>query len=804
MKLDPLSLGLHSDDLSFEAEDGSYAVELSHAGGAIYDVRERGWADDASGEHLVAIFERLLDAVEALGPEARVYLCSDYSEYRGSSNATRKAMLRSVVMRDSLGAVAFWGAGFVARSVARLLNVALPRLAARPFASREEALAHLQGLSGEREAQSTPSPDGGGESMDAAVLASFLLRNTEFVRTDRIGSRERRVVRPADWCWRSSDGAASLTLALLDDDVILAQPFGPFGREGVAARQALFDRVLGDLGLQRLSLVLDLRATPPLPPELELGRVGFFRSRAESLHHLVLVGDSSLVAGAEDLLLLGASPLGERPVFSDLPQALEALDRARRARQRGALRLDLPSDRAELEALALRQHASLQLYHTSLQRLFAFVGRVTWDEGYMSDGALLPPDVAHSNPYWSLYGMVHLMQQDMLSVLREREARNRELADARERAEAANRAKSQFLGTVSHELRTPLNAIFGMVDLLRGEGLRGDQLRQLEGIHAASRQLERLVSDLLDITRIEEGVLGLQQESVALAPLLEELRLRWEAVAQRKGLELRYRVASDLPAAIRTDRGRLLQVLTNLLDNAVKFTERGWVQLRVERLEGGGLLLEVADSGRGIPTEDLPFVFERFVRGHEGRAGVMPGLGLGLAICRQVVTLMGGEIDVSSEPGRGARFEIRLPASPDEPLPLPAAPPPVEQADFSDLLVLLVEDDPPSRYVAQHLLESLGCQVVCAEDGRQALERLGGGRYDLVLMDCQMPYHDGLEVTRRFRATEPPGQRTPIVALTAYAFAEDRERVLAAGMDDHEAKPVSRARFQELLQRWAL
>jgi signal transduction histidine kinase len=807
--LEPTSLGIDSEELCFEAPDGRYGVEISHHRGGIYLVREHGWADDHAGAHLVAIFVRLLDAVERVDPEARIYLCSDYRDYRGSSNATRKAMLQQVVTRPSLGAVAFWGAGFVTRSVAMLLNVALPSLSARPFATREQALAYLEGLDHRAEPADEPT-DQQGEGLDAAVLASLQLRFSEHVEDVDIGGRQRRLVSPPAWTWRARGGESSLRFSLVDEDVLLARARGVPSPEAASLCRDLLGSVLRDLGRGRVSFVLDLRASGPLTRERSESHAHVLRGFDERLYNVVVVGDVADPVSCEPLLLLGSSPLGLRPLFADLPQALATLDRARSERLRSAAILELPEDRAELEQLARELHGSLRDHRMALQRLFAFVGRVAWDESYLDQALELPADVTAANPYWSIYGALHLMQQDMLDVLRDREARNLELARAREQAEAANSAKSRFLGTVSHELRTPLNAIFGMAALLRGGGLQGDQLRQLDGIDASSRQLARLVDDLLDITRIEEGVFALRSAPFPLLRTLEGLLEQWTRRARMEGLELRHSIDPGAPILVMGDRDRLVQVLTNLVDNAIKFTERGWVQFTLLAPPDEALIFEVRDSGPGIVAQDLPFVFERFERGSAARRDVLPGVGLGLAICRQLIELMGGSITVSSSLGEGSSFRFELPlealevATPQRPpLSQPATEPPAGPDDFSDLLVLLAEDHAPSRYVATRLLESLGCQVVVAEDGRQALERLGSGRYDLVLMDCQMPFLSGIEVTQRFRATEEPGHRTPIVALTAYAFDEDRERMLEAGMDEHLAKPVSRARFEELLRRYA-
>ncbi len=809
--LDPVALGISADQLAFEAEDGRYGVVLSHHAGPIWLVVEHGFADDACGRELVALFVRLLDAVEQRFPGSRIYLCSDYSNYRGSSNNTRKAMLREVVMRPTLGAVAFWGAGLVTRSVAMLLTLALPRLAAKPFRHQQQALAYLEEcIRVQALAQSPPpAPPAWVGSLDSAVLAAFLVRNADAARYQQVGGRERRIVEPEEWSWAAPGESAPSTLALVGDDVLLAVFEGALSPASVARFAEKAELALTDLGLRQVSLLIDLRDEHGSEPEALQARAERLRRlRERLLHVVVLVRDASAVRPELDALVLaGSVPLVGRPVYETVVGAFGALDRARKERSVQRSRLEIPDDRAELEVLVRELERDRLEHRRALEHLFGFVGRVSWDEGYMADGLSVPPEVEANNPFWSVYGALHLMQQDMLDVLRDREERAAELARARELAESASRAKSQFLGTVSHELRTPLNAIFGMTALLRGEGLEGDRLRHLEGIETASQHLARLIGDLLDITRIEEGVLELEPVDFALGGVVDELLERWSPSARAKGLALRSVLAPGLPAGVRGDRVRVVQILSNLLDNAIKFTERGWVRLAVSPVSSDRVAFEILDSGRGIPPDELPTVFDRFERGAGGRADVVPGVGLGLAICRQLAELMGGGISVSSELGCGTSFRVELPLASAAAAPavsVPQAPPVVEtqRDDFSDLLVLLAEDDPASRYVARRLLESLGCEVVVAEDGGAALECLQRGRYDLVLMDCQMPILDGLEVTRRFRASERSDQHTPIIALTAYAFDEDRERMLAAGMDDHEPKPVNRSRFEKLLRRW--
>ncbi len=803
--LDPESLGLPPEVLRYTTEDGRYSVELRHHEGPIYLVLERGYADDAPGRKLIALFERLLDAVEARDPEGRIYLCADYSEYRGSSNATRKAMLQRIVTRPSLGAVAFHGAGFVTRSVAMLLNMALPRLSARPFRSQESALAFLAECaqeahsSGERGQPPAPSVD---PSLHASVLATFLIRNSEFVDHEAFAGRRRRVVRPCNWAWSDGDGLASVHAALVDDDVLLVVSRGRFTDAGMAGRLTVEDRALQDLGLPELSVVYDIRHVVEQAEGARRMHAAFLRAHAARYRHVVIASRDPERWELRTVLALGREPLTGPPVVHDLHQAFALLDHASGERLRSEAELVMPESREDLEALVRRQHEVLRHHLLARDRLYGFVGQASWDAAYLRSAVGVPDDVSVANPYWPVYGALQMMQQDMHESLRERDRQNRELVLAREQAEAANRAKTEFLGTVSHELRTPLNAIFGLTALLRAGSLDPDQRHHVVGLETAAGRLTRLVDDLLDLTRIEAGGLSFEDEPIELRAVFRELETDFAPMALAKGLQLRLHLARDLPAWVRGDQVRVMQLVANLVDNAIKFTETGSLELEVS-WRAGELVIDVRDTGPGIPEGLLPRIFDRFERGRRLSTDTVPGVGLGLAICHQLAQQMGGAIQSQNRPEGGAWFSVRLPLQATAPVPSPGEEPRLHQAsDLTDMLVLLVEDDTASRYVATKLLESLGCQVVAAQDGKEALTRLGRGRFDLVLMDCQLPYYDGLEVTRRYRAVEPAGQHTPIVALTAYAFDSDRDRMIDAGMDDHLSKPVTRARLQELLARY--
>ncbi|MCL4801254.1 MAG: response regulator [Burkholderiales bacterium] len=378
---------------------------------------------------------------------------------------------------------------------------------------------------------------------------------------------------------------------------------------------------------------------------------------------------------------------------------------------------------------------------------------------------------------------------------------------ARAAAEAASRAKSQFLANMSHEIRTPMNGIVGMAELLASTRLDDRQRRYIEALHRSAESLLDIINDVLDLSKIEAGRLELATTDfdprATVTEVVELMRVR----AEGKGLALELRVADAVPPRVHGDPIRLRQVLTNLVGNAIKFTERGGVRVSIGPEPGAAapmLRVEVADTGIGLTAEQSSRIFEAFTQGDASHTRKYGGTGLGLAISRDLVALMGGEIGVSSLPGRGATFWFTVAVAPASASAAePAAAEPARLAPLAGR-VLLVEDNELNQVVARGMLEALGLTVVTAANGLEAMAALAQRRYDLVLMDCQMPELDGFEATRRIREREAAGgvRRSTIVALTANAVSGDRERCIAAGMDDYLAKPFRLTDLHETCSRW--
>jgi PAS domain S-box-containing protein len=456
---------------------------------------------------------------------------------------------------------------------------------------------------------------------------------------------------------------------------------------------------------------------------------------------------------------------------------------------------DLAADLAQLGQLV----AGRRRFYQMEKRYFHREGHIVWVKLTVSvvrDAAQRP---------------LHFVSQ--IEDITEHKNLQENLARARDEAVEASRLKSEFLATMSHEIRTPMNAVIGMTALLRDTPLTPVQADYVRTVETSGESLLTIINDILDYSKIEAGRIDLESVPFELRPWVQDAIDLFAGRAQEKHLRLACEIGPDVPARVAGDATRLRQVLVNLLGNAVKFTDAGAVTVTVTAAPAAPatslrhLHFAVRDTGIGIAPEGLSRLFKSFSQVDASTTRRFGGTGLGLAISKRLVELMGGTIAVESRPGEGSvfRFEVSLEALPDLP---PGAAPVAAAAEFDGTLglrcplrLLVAEDNPVNQRVASLLLQKLGYRAATAANGEEALAALKLAAYDAILMDVEMPVLDGCETTRRIRAAHPSAARPWIIALTAGAMRSDRERALAAGMNDFLTKPVHRAALAAALAR---
>ncbi|MFH2059775.1 MAG: ATP-binding protein [Pseudomonadota bacterium] len=486
--------------------------------------------------------------------------------------------------------------------------------------------------------------------------------------------------------------------------------------------------------------------------------------------------------------------------------------------------LSINSQRKEKKQNKGNQEKTILVSQKDIDEISELCGIMVWPEEEILNSSVF--NISSDNPLMELSETMKIVHNDLLGLRKAQAEQIRKIEYSRKEAQAANLAKGDFLANMSHEIRTPMNGVIGMLDIIKETSLSDEQLEIVETAAHSADSLLNIVNDILDFSKIDSGKIQIENIDFDLGQTLDSIGDALCLDAKEKGIEFGWLISNNVPVLLRSDPGRLRQILTNLIKNAIKFVSTGDVFVRVslerEYKNHVNLLFEVKDTGIGIPETKIRTLFDSFTQVDTSTTRLYGGTGLGLAISKQLVEIMGGKIGVESKINKGSRFWFTLPTEKQEivntviendfkssqeslkPVTIETVReelPLVPDVQNNALCILLVEDNIVNQKVVTSMLKKYGHKMITATNGVQAIELFEKDHFDLILMDIQMPVMGGLEATKKIRIIEKVrASRVPIIALTANAMKGDRQICLAAGMDDYLPKPIDKKKLVEMVE----